>query len=74
VYECHFCPHRYEIGIFEFTGSAFVAAPRFNEENPYITPEKYDPYVGEGPLSSFLPEVVAMARSLVHTPEPPASR
>jgi hypothetical protein len=68
VYECHFCPHRYEIGIFEFTGSAFVADSRFNGGEPYVTPEKYRPYAEDTPVGSFLPELVTLARNLVQSP------
>jgi len=68
VYECHFCPHRYETGVFEFTGASFVADPRFNGEKPYITQEKYPPYVEDTPVGSFLPELVALVRGLVQAP------
>jgi len=68
VYECHFCPHRYEIGVFEFTGNAFVADSRFNGGEPHVTPEKYRPYVEDTPVGSFLPELITLARSLVQSP------
>jgi len=68
VYECHFCPHRYEIGVFDFTGNAFVADSRFNGGEPYVTPEKYRPYVEDTPVGSFLPELITLARSLVQSP------
>jgi hypothetical protein len=67
VYECHFCPHRYEIGVFEFTGSAFVADSRFNDGAPYVTSEKYEPYVEDTPVGSFLTKLVALARNLVQS-------
>jgi hypothetical protein len=68
VYECHFCPHRYEIGVFEFTGSAFVADSCLNGGEPYITPGKYRPYVEDTPVGSFLPELITLARGLVQSP------
>jgi hypothetical protein len=67
VYECHFCPHRYEISVFEFTGNAFVADSRFNGGEPYVTPEKYRPYVEDTPVGSFLAELIALARNLVQS-------
>jgi hypothetical protein len=73
VYECHFCPHQYEIGVFEFTGSAFVADSRFNGGEPYITPEKYRPYVEDTPVGSFLSELVALARNLAQSSSATAS-
>jgi len=73
VYECHFCPHRYEIGVFEFTGSAFVADSRVNGGEPHITPEKYRPYVEDTPVGSFLAELVALARNLVQSSSATAS-
>ena len=73
VYECHFCPHRYEIGVFKFTGNAFVADSRFNGGEPYVTPEKYRPYVEDTPVGSFLPELVALARGLVQSSSATAS-
>jgi hypothetical protein len=68
VYECHFCPHRYEIGVFEFTGSAFAADSRFNRGEPFVTSQKYEPYVGNTPVGSFLPELVVLVRGLVQSP------
>jgi hypothetical protein len=68
VYECHFCPHRYEIEVFEFTGAAVVTDPRFNEGGePYTTPEKYNPDTDKL-AGAFLPELVSLVRDLVHAP------
>jgi hypothetical protein len=68
VYECHFCPHRYEIGVFELTGSAIVADSRFNRGEPFVTSQKYEPYVGNTPVGSFLPELIVLVRGLVQSP------
>ena len=66
--ECHFCPHRYEIRVFEFTGAAFVADPRFNGGEPSITPGKYDPNTAGGPVSGFLHELLTLVRGLNQVP------
>ena len=68
VYECHFCPHRYQVEVFEFTGSAFVADVKVNGGKPFMTAEKHAPYLGDGPVSSFLPELITDARSLALLP------
>jgi hypothetical protein len=67
-FECHFCPHRYEVRAFEFTGNAFVADMKINGGEPFVTTEKHAPYLGDGPVSSFLSELVAAARGLVRSP------
>jgi len=67
-FECHFCPHRYEVGVFEFTGQAFVADEDVYDGQPFVTSRKYAPYQGDGPVTSFLPELIASIRSLVRVP------
>jgi hypothetical protein len=74
VYECHFCPHRYEIGVFEFTGNAFTADSRVNGGKPFVTSQKYEPYVEDMPVGSFLPGLITLARGLVQSPSATASR
>ena len=67
VYECHFCPHQYEVRVLEFVGDAFVDDSQVNSGEPFVTPEKYEPYVEDTPVGSFLPELVALARNLVQS-------
>jgi len=67
VYECHFCPHRYRVGVFEFTGTTFVADSRVNGSLPFETEAKYQPYLGEGPVTSFLPELIDLARGFAQS-------
>jgi hypothetical protein len=63
--ECHFCPHRYEVGVFEFNGRGFVADPRFNGGQSFVTPEKFDPGLGGSAISPFLPQLMEYVRSLI---------
>ncbi len=67
VYECHFCPHQYEVRVLEFVGDAFVADAHVNGGEPFVTSQKYEPYVEDTPVDSFLPELVALAHSLVQS-------
>lgn len=62
-WECHWCPHRYSIQAFTFTGSAFVPDERFNGGEPMITEEKYVPGLEDTAVGSFLPDLIAFARS-----------
>jgi hypothetical protein len=63
--ECHFCPHRYKVGVFEFDGERFVPDPRFNEGQAFVTSEKFEPWLGDSAISSFLPQLVAYVRALL---------
>jgi hypothetical protein len=67
VYECHFCPHRYQVGVFEFTGTSYVADSRVNGGQPFQTDGKYEPYLGEGPVTTFLPELIDLARGFAQS-------
>jgi hypothetical protein len=44
-----------------------MADSRFNGGEPYVTPEKYRPYVEDTPVGSFLAELIALARNLVQS-------
>jgi len=67
VYECHFCPHQYEVTVLDFVGDAFVADSRVNSGEPFLTSQKHEPYVGDTPVGSFLAELVALARNLAQS-------
>jgi hypothetical protein len=67
-WECHFCPHRYVLGVFEFAGTRFVPDPELNRGMPFTTLEKYNPNVGDGVVRAFLPELIALLRDLVLAP------
>lgn len=67
VGECHFCPHQYTVEAFEFTRECFVADSQVNSGEPLVTSQKYEPYVENTPVGSFLAELVALARNLVQS-------
>jgi hypothetical protein len=62
--ECHYCPHCYQIEVFEFDGVSFLIDQRFNGGQPFVTPEKFDPGFGESAVSSFLPQLMDYVHSL----------
>jgi len=62
-WECHWCPHRYSVQVFTFTGSAFIPDERFNGGEPMITEGKYLPGLADTAVGSFLPDLIALARS-----------
>jgi hypothetical protein len=68
VYECHFCPHQYEVAVLEFAGDAFVADARVNGGEPFVTSQRHEPYVEDTPVGSFLPELVAAISAIARSP------
>jgi hypothetical protein len=68
VYECHFCPHQYEVTVLEFVGDAFFADARVNGGEPFVTSQKHEPYVEDTPVGSFLPELIAAISALARSP------
>jgi len=65
-YECHYCPHKYSVRVFEFNGTAFDVDSAFNSGELYVTADKYQPEVAWEAISVFLPELLTEVRSLVH--------
>jgi hypothetical protein len=64
-WECHFCPHRYDLRVFEFDGARFLVDLAFNGGEPFVTPEKFGPASTGGPVSQFLPRLLEYVRALV---------
>jgi len=56
--ECHFCPHQYELRVFEFDGELLLPDAAFNEGRSFATPKKFQPALTGTVISPFLPQLM----------------